>query len=129
MHIEPEKLPDGVVYQDKERGIVTTQEEIDAYNIVRSILRQCVDAKRIQYNDYKSYFTINLDGSTWWWICRLYLGKRKKQFCIPKDNYSSNEWIEIESIDDIFKYADRIKASLDLAITSYDKTNSKIEIT
>ncbi len=118
---EEEKLPDGIVFQDKEKGIVTTQEEIDAYNIVRSILRQYVDAKRIQYNDYKSYFTINLDGSTWWWICRLYLGKRKKQFCIPKDNYASNKWIEIESIDDIFKYADRLKEGLDLAITSVDK--------
>lgn len=120
-HTEDEKLPDGVVFQDKERGIVTTQEEIDAYNIVRSILRQYVDVKRIQYNDYKSYFTVNLDGSTWWWICRLYLGKRKKQFCIPKDNYASNEWIEIESIDDIFKYADRLKEGFDLAMTSADK--------
>ena len=120
-NIETEKLPDGVVFQDKEKGIVTTQEEIDAYNIVRSVLRQYVDVKRIQYNDYKSYFTVNLDGSIWWWICRLYLGKRKKQFCIPKNNYASNEWIEIESIDDIFKYADRIKEGFDLAITSADK--------
>ena len=118
---DAEKLPDGVVFQDKEKGIITTQEEIDAYNIVRSILRQYVDVKRIQYNDYKSYFTVNLDGSTWWWICRLYLGKRKKQFCIPKDNYASNEWIEIESIDDILKYADRIKEGFDLAITSADR--------
>ncbi len=118
---DAEKLLDGVVFQDKEKGIITTQEEIDAYNIVRSILRQYVDVKRIQYNDYKSYFTVNLDGSTWWWICRLYLGKRKKQFCIPKDNYASNEWIEIESIDDILKYADRIKEGFDLAITSADR--------
>lgn len=51
-----EKLPDGVVFQDREKGIVTTQEEIDAYNIVRSILRQYVDVSRIQYNDYKTYF-------------------------------------------------------------------------
>ena len=120
-YTEDEKLPNGVVYQDKEKGIVTTQEEIDAYNIVRSILRQYVDVKRIQYNDYKSYFTVNLDGSTWWWICRLYLGKRKKQFCIPKENYASNEWIEIESIDDIFKYADRLKEGFDLAINSVER--------
>lgn len=120
-HTEVEKLSDGVVFQDKGKGIVTTQEEIDAYNIVRSILRQHIDVRRIQYNDYKSYFTVNLDGSTWWWICRLYLGKRKKQFCIPKDNYTSNEWIEIESIDDIFKYADRLKEGFDLAITSANK--------
>lgn len=112
------ELPNGVVFQDDEKGIVTTQEEMDAYNIVRSILRQYIDVKRIQYNDYKSYFTINLDGSTWWWICRLYLGKRKKQFCIPKENYTSNEWIEIESIDDLFIHADQIKSGLDVALRS-----------
>lgn len=94
---------------------------MDAYNIVRSILRQYVDAKRIQYNDYKSYFTVNIDGSTWWWVCRLYLGKRKKQFCIPKDNYASNEWNEIESVDDLFKYADKLKEGFDLALRSADK--------
>lgn len=110
------ELPNGVVFQDEEKGIVTTQEEIDAYNIIRSILRQYIDVKRIQYNDYKSYFTINLDGSTWWWICRLSLGKRKKQFCIPKVGYKSNEWIEIESIDDLFKFEDILKEALNLAM-------------
>lgn len=110
------ELPNGVVFQDEEKGIVTTQEEIDAYNIIRSILWQYIDVKRIQYNDYKSYFTINLDGSTWWWICRLSLGKRKKQFCIPKDGYKSNEWIEIESIDDLFKFEDILKEALNLAM-------------
>lgn len=113
-----EKLPDGVVFQDEEKGIITTQEEIDAYNIVRSILREYIDVKRIKYNDYKSYFTINLDGSTWWWICRLSIGKRKKSICFPMDYYKSNEWVTIESIDDIFQYADKIKSGLDVAIKS-----------
>ena len=99
-----------------EKGIVTTQEEIDAYNIVRSILRQYVDVSRIQYNDYKTYFSVNIDGSTWWWICRIYIGKRSKKICLPKDNYKTNEWIDIETIDDIFNYADGLKEGLDLAL-------------
>lgn len=114
--INEEKLPDGVVFQDREKGIVTTQEEIDAYNIVRSILRQYVDVSRIQYNDYKTYFSVNIDGSTWWWICRIYIGKRSKKICLPKDNYKTNEWIDIETIDDIFNYADGLKEGLDLAL-------------
>lgn len=111
-----EKMPDGVVFQDKESGITTTQEEIDAYNIIRSILRQYVDVCRIKYKDYKSYFAINIDGSVWWWICRIYLGKRKKSIGFPINNYKSNEWIEISSLDDIFKYADKLKESLDIAL-------------
>ena len=111
-----EKLPDGVVYMDKESGIVTTQEELDAYNIVRSILRKSVDVARITYRDYKSYFVVNLENSQWFWICRISIGARKKQIGIPLDNYKSCEWLQIDSIDDIFKYAGKLEESLKLAI-------------
>lgn len=111
-----EKLPDGVVYMDKESGVVTTQEELDAYNIVRSILRKSVDVARITYRDYKSYFVVNLDNSQWFWICRISIGARKKQIGIPLDNYKSCEWIQIDSIDDIFKYAGKLEESLKMAI-------------
>lgn len=110
------KLPEGIVYMDKEAGIVTTQEEMDAYNIVRSILRRNVDASRITYKDYKSYFVISLDNSQWYWICRISIGTRKKQIGIPVDNYKSCDWIQIDSIDDIFKYADRLEESLKIAM-------------
>nr|DAM80857.1 MAG TPA: hypothetical protein [Caudoviricetes sp.] len=110
------KLPKGVVYMDKEAGIVTTQEEMDAYNIVRSILRRNVDASRITYKDYKSYFVISLDNSQWYWICRISIGTRKKQIGIPVDKYKNCEWIQIDCIDDIFKYADRLEETLKMAM-------------
>lgn len=110
------KLPEGIVYMDKEAGIVTTQEEMDAYNIVRSILRRNVDASRITYKDYKSYFVISLDNSQWYWICRISIGARKKQIGIPVNKYKSCDWIQIDSIDDIFKYADRLEESIKMAI-------------
>ena len=110
------KLPEGIVYMDKEAGIVTTQEEMDDYNIVRCILRRNVDASRITYKDYKSYFVISLDNSQWYWICRISIGTRKKQIGIPVDNYKSCDWIQIDSIDDIFKYADRLEESLKIAM-------------
>lgn len=112
------KLPEGIVYMDKEAGIVTTQEEMDAYNIVRSILRRNVDASRITYKDYKSYFVISLDNSQWYWICRISIGTRKKQIGIPVDKYKNCEWIQIDCIDDIFKYADRLEETLKMAIES-----------
>lgn len=122
-----EKLPDGVIVNDKESGIVTTQEEIDGYNIIRSILWQYVEVSRIKYKDFKSYFSINLDGSVWWWICRLYIGKKSMKICIPKDDYKTNEWISLEGLDDIFKYADRLKEGLDIAMgeANYWKEKNK----
>lgn len=113
-----EKLPDGVVYMDKESGVVTTQEELDAYNIVRSILRKSVDVSRITYKDYKSYFVVNIDNSQWFWICRVSIGARKKQIGIPVDQYKSCEWIQIDNMDDIFKYADRLEEALKMVIKS-----------
>lgn len=112
------KLPGGVVYMDKESGVVTTQEELDAYNIVRSILRKSVDVSRITYKDYKSYFVVNIDNSQWFWICRVSIGARKKQIGIPVDQYKSCEWIQIDNMDDIFKYADRLEEALKMAIKS-----------
>lgn len=110
------KLPEGIVYMDKEAGIITTQEEMDAYNIVRSILRRSIDASRITYKDYKTYFVISLDNSQWYWICRISIGARKKQIGIPVNKYKSCDWIQIDSIDDIFKYADRLEESIKMAI-------------
>ena len=111
-------LPNGIVFQDEEKGIITTQEEIDAYNIVRSILRQYVDEERIQYTDYKSYFTVNLDGSMWWWICRLSFKPYSKRICLPKENYESNYWLKIENINDLYKHIDKLKLALEVALAN-----------
>ena len=103
------KLPEGVVFIDEESGIITTQEEIDAYNIVKSILRKHIDVSRITYRDYKSYFVVNIDDS-WNWICRFYFGQRRKSICIASSE--QDKWEQIESLDDIFKYADRMIETL-----------------
>jgi len=112
---DEEPIPDGAIYIDRENGIITTQEEIDAYNIVRSILRKDINVSRITYKDCKSYFVVTLDGSSWW-ICRFYFSPRKKSICFPLDNYKAKEKLEIETIDDVFNYSDRIKESLKMAL-------------
>lgn len=113
---QTKKLPDGIVYMDKESGVVTTQEELDAYNIVRSTLRKSIDVTRITYKDYKTYFVINLDNSEWFWICRISIGTRKKRIGIPVDKYKNCEWIQIDNVDDIFKYANRLEEALKMAM-------------
>lgn len=110
-----ETLPDGVVYLDKESGIVTTLEELDAYNIVRSILRKNIDANRINYKDNKSYFVVGIDNC-YYWICRFYFGSRRKSICFPLDNYKSKEMIEIENVDDIFLFAEKLEDALKWAL-------------
>lgn len=119
-----EKLPHGIVAIDKENGIVTTQEEIDAYNIIRSILRRRISADKIIYQDNKSYFVIAIENS-YWWICRLSLKPYSKRIGFPSEDRKSCEWVQIESLDDIFKYADRLEQSLYAAKSSLEQYRSK----
>ena len=109
---------DGNVAIDGTRGVVTTQEEIDAYHIVRDILKQYTKEERIQYRDFKSYFAINLDGIFWHWICRLSLKPYSKRMGIPINGYGSCEWIKLDTIEDIRKHQDKLKIGLDVALAA-----------
>lgn len=125
--IEPqttEKLPDGVVSMDNETGVVTTQEEINAYNIIRSILRKFISADRIIYQDSKSYFVVALE-TKYWWVCRLVFGSRKKSIYFPTEGYKDQERVELESLDDLFKYVDRLEQSFTVANEGLEQYKSK----
>lgn len=112
-----EALPEGVVFLDKESGVTTTQEELDAFNVVKSILRRDVDVSRIQYRDFKTYFSIYIDSQSKW-ICRIYFNTRKFiSFPTNKEGFRNNEEkVEIETLDHIFNYADGLISALNIRI-------------
>lgn len=112
-----ESLPEGVVAIDKETGIVTTQDEIDAFLIVKAILRQVVDIHRIFYRDTLSHFGILLDDNNRKPICRMYFNAKSIKYIATFDENKKETKHEIKSLDDIYEYADAIKA----AIGYYDK--------
>ena len=116
---QSQELLDGVVAIDERRGVITTQAEIDAYNIVKDSLKQYVDKSRIRYIDFKNYFAINLDGYYRRWICRLLLENNNKRLGIPINGYGSCEWIKLETIEDIRKYQDKLKIGLDVALNAF----------
>lgn len=96
------ELPEGAVSMSDDGRIVTTQEELDAYMVVKNIARQIIDVSRVIYADYQSYFVIAVDDP-WRWICRINF---KKKLCIafPDDQ----KWIELKSLDEIYNYSERI---------------------
>jgi len=85
-------------------NIVTTEEELEGFYIVKSILRQIVDAKRITYRDAQSYFAILLDDNNRKTICRLYLNA-KKVLVVLDENKKEIKY-EISGIDEIFKHSE-----------------------
>lgn len=82
--------------------IITTNEEIEAFMIVKTILRQKIDAKRIVYRDAQSYMAVLLDDNNRKTICRFYLNENRKYIAVL-DSEKKEVKTELISLDDIFK--------------------------
>lgn len=109
------KNTDEALVEDKpedehKKDIVTTIEEIEAYGVIKSILRKVVDSNRIRYRDTASYLGILLDDNNRKWICRVCLDGGKKHIVVSDDNKNGVRY-DITQIDDIYNYADEIIAA------------------
>lgn len=85
-------------------NIITTDEEIESFFIIKSILHEYlteVDHK-LTYKDTQTYFGILLDGNTWKCVCRLYLSEQRKKIIFPKIEKS----YYLKSIDDLYAFKD-----------------------
>lgn len=90
--------------------IVTTEEEREAYNIVRAILRAVVDPKRIAMRDAKSYCAILLDDNNRKPLARLHFNAQSKKY-IGVFTQKIEDRVEIAELEDIFKLAERLMAT------------------
>lgn len=82
--------------------IVTTEEEINSFYILKSILAEKSMADKLSYKDTESYFGIIFDNNSRKWICRLYLSDKKKSIII--NGYEGGSRIYLDTIEDIYKY-------------------------
>ena len=87
--------------------IVTTEQEIESFYIVRGILAGTTDVSNIAYRDTESYFGILFQDNNRKPICRINLDTKNKQILIPDEN-KKFERIYIESLNDIYKYRDKL---------------------
>ena len=104
------------VEQVEESRIITTEEEMESFMIVKSILRPVVDINRVVYRDTINYFGILLDDNNRKPICRMRFNSQTKKYLVTFDADKKEVKHEIKSLDDIYDYADEIKA----AIAMYD---------
>lgn len=114
---QSQSLPEGVVYMSEDGSIVTTQEEMDSYYIVKNILREVIDVSRVAHRDTQSYFGILLDDNNRKPICRMSFNRKSVKYIHICEDSNSGTRYDIETLDDIYKYADKIKA----AALRYDK--------
>ncbi|SIS95493.1 hypothetical protein SAMN05421788_102305 [Filimonas lacunae] len=95
------------VLADNDNKIVTTEEELEGFRIVRSVLRQYVSVQRVCYRDALSYFAILFDDNNRKPICRLYFNGNKKYIGVF-DAEKNEVKKELTSLDDIFSHADAL---------------------
>ena len=104
-----EDNPDELDDEELESPIVTTEEELEGFFTVKSIVREVVSAERIVHRDTMSYMTVVLDGSRNKQICRLYFNAATKYIGLINDEKKYDRFT-IDSIDDIFNYTEQLKA-------------------
>lgn len=87
--------------------IITTEEEIEGFYIVRGLLAGIVPVEDVAYRDTESYFSVLYTNNNRKPICRLNLDTKNKQLLIPDEN-KKFERIYIESLNDIYKYKNKL---------------------
>lgn len=96
---------------DKKREILTTEEEIEGYFAVKSILRDVIDIKRVCMRDTQSYCGILLDDNNRKPICRLLFNRTQLYFGVFDEN-REEERVPINGVDDVYNYAAQIIATV-----------------
>ena len=87
------------------------EEELEGFYIVRAILSQVIDPKRITRRDSANHLNILLDDTNRKPICRLGFEKEPKYVAFINEQ-KQEERVPIQSATNIFQHADRIKATV-----------------
>lgn len=91
--------------------IVTTEEEVESFFIIKTLLHDVLAEHTVNYKDTETYFGILLDNNTRKWICRLQLGEKRKCLIIPDENKNSVKH-PLENLDEIYNYKEELISSV-----------------
>ncbi len=91
--------------------IITTEEELEAFLIVKAILREKISANRIASRDTQSYFGILLDDTNRQPLCRLHFNTRNKYLELFHNGLG--EKVRIEDLDEIYNYKTELLQAID----------------
>lgn len=103
--------------------IVTTEEEVEGYHLVKSILRQVIEPTRVIMRDTISYCGILLDDNNRKPICRLHFNNPNKKYLGLFDADRKEAKMPIGELNELYNYADRLIAT----VKSYEEKSKKEE--
>lgn len=77
------------------------------------------DVSIIRLRDYKSYAVISIDSDSRWFV-RLYMGQGSNKYYVSfpniEDGKGEKDKTQIQSLDEIYNYSDKIVESLKAVI-------------
>lgn len=104
-----ENEPVEQLIEKSDDGIVTTEDEAQGYLIVKAIMSEVVDLKRVCARDTKSYFGVLLDDNNRKPICRLRFNTAQKYISITINSDKEEIKEPIDTLEDIYKFASVLK--------------------
>ena len=97
-----------------ESEIETTEEEMEAYQIIRAIVREVIKPDRVVMRDAKSYCAVLIDDNNRKPLARLHFNSKSVQYVGLFNAEKSEERVKIEGLNDIFSMAERLKETASL---------------
>ena len=107
--------------QAADATVETSAEELEAFHIVRSILREVVPTKRIVMRDAQSYCAILLDDNNRKPVCRLRFNNVEKLRIGLFNDKKEEEQLPLDDVDTLYSHAQRLRAT----VSTYLATNEK----
>ena len=101
---------------ENESGIVTTQEEIEGYLIIKAILCSVVDPARVVMRDRQTYCGILLDDNNRKPLCRMHFNSVSVKYIGTFDADKNETKHKIEKLDDIYQYADLLRTTVAITL-------------
>lgn len=93
--------------------IITTEEELEAFQIVKAILREKISSERIAPRDTQSYFGVLLDDNNRKPICRFHFNASKKYLELFQNGKDAGERMLLSNIDEIYNYRAQLHQTLE----------------
>lgn len=106
--------------------IVTMEEELEGFFIVKSILRNYLASDRVCYKDTQSYFNITIDNNVRKSVCHLYFNNpaNKRIGIIMPDKSEIKH--QIATLDEIYQFETELKEAVARFVVNEEK--SAIEV-
>jgi len=113
-----EKPPEPI---EEKKEIETTSEETETFYIIKSIVRDIIDIERLSMKDYKTVCNIIIDNFATKAFVKLYYYETSKRIGLMEDNNEIK--FQIEKVDDIYRYDEKIIASLNFYLKPKEESN------